>query len=414
MENGITHVNRKGATFFVFYIGLINFLFFVDPLAISVAGSTFNLGFSDLLVMLLALIVGLLTIKRGSIRYNPTAIGLLLFLAVSLISLIYTKDIGRWLIGCSNYVECVLILLIFSNLSENKATQKAKILFKWYYLSFLTLVARVFYETFAVNQGNFLIGNKIKLLIGGSNYLASLLLIPMALSLTRTFLLKTTTWADAFILFASLAAIIFTGSRTVIIISAVVIIVFVLGIVFTSRLSVKKRLSSLGIAIMGIVFLYKVSFKFLMQMVSEGRFSDLSQQANVLSRFDIFQIYLAAWGKHPLFGNGFMNIEVDGVYTLGHNTILELLADNGILGILLMFFCILSIFYIMIKLIKRINFNRDRELWCWVFGLLLGFTLTLIHGMFEPNWGSRLYMVVMFMGIGILSLIDPTGGIKND
>lgn len=405
MRGSIDYSNKDNRTIYLVIICVINFLFFIDPVAIPLAGSSLILGFSDLTVFMLAVIVSIIVIKRGFIKYNSIMLGFLLFLEVSIVSLFYTQNIGRWLIGDLNYIKAFLILFIFNNLYQNKDNRKVKLLFRCYYLSFSILIIRIFYETFIVNQGNFLVGNKIELLIGGSNYLASMLLIPVAISLTRTFLLKAT-WIDVAVLLTSLAGIIFTGSRTVIIISTITIIGFVTGIILISKLSLKKKIYSFGMFIIGMLLMYKLSFNFFMQMVSDDRFNNLSQQANVLSRFSIFQVYLTQWQKHILFGNGFMNIEVDGINTLAHNTFFQLLADNGAVGTVIMLFCIINIFRLFIKLIKSINFNQDRELWCWIFGLLLGFTLTVIHGMFEPNWGTRQYMLVMFMGLGILFLVD--------
>ncbi|MEX5519325.1 O-antigen ligase family protein [Bacillus cereus] len=389
--------------------GIINFLaclgiltLFLPPIFLTIVGSTFTLYVGEIFILILGFLWIISLLKHGKLGINRVIKVLFGFLVISSLSIVMADNMGRYFIGFTTYLETFLILLMFSNLNFNKVQQTN--MMNYYLYSGIILSLWIIQKTIFENHGDFIIGNKIALEIGKSNYLASILMIPFYLFYTM--LLKEDQTFRAMKKVKNLLglivigiAIIYTGSRTCLGIVGVLTFIYVLK----DAILVKKNLIKIVVSLIFIgVFLaglYSIAGDFINQMVGEGRFKDIRNQSNLLERGVIFKEYFTAFLQSPILGNGFNNINALDQYYLAHNFILQVLGDNGILACLLF---LIFIFSILIFLKKNIRYSKDIELGIFMLGYKRGFYAVLLHGLLEPNFGTKLFMIYLFWGLGII------------
>lgn len=372
-------------------------LLFLNPVDIAVGGMHLSMLYGEMLLLFAALLWSLKTLaEAGTIRSNNIVKYMFLLTLVGALSITTADNYGRYIAGFLNYLEPLLIVLIFSNvaLGEQKITK----LVNYYVVSGLYLSLLIIYNTIFVNGGNFVSGHKIALDIGASNYLASLLLIPFFIAYTMLFMTKFSL-SKLFSLICLIAigsAIIYTGSRTVMgLMFGLIFAILVLDILSRKQRMVKKVGYLLFVTICSFA-VYLTSHSFIEQMNVGGRFQDLQ---NAFVRFDIFGAYWDAFLEHPIFGNGFMNVKALGVYYWAHNTVLQILGDCGIIAAILFFVLVVSIFKFMRNTLKITTNEKFRAL---IIGYRRGFIAAMLHGMFEPNFGTKLFMIYVFIGLGLV------------
>lgn len=374
-------------------------LLFLPPLTVPIFGSQLTLYIGEV-VLLVTIIISFfcLLLQRKLQINNPTKI-FFFFFYTSFFSILNANDIGRFMIGFMVYAEVFFILLIFSNFKFNKKQSTNAI--KFYLYSSIVLALFIIQKTLFENQGNFIIGQKIDLEIGGSNYLASILMLPLFIFYTMLvkgkITIKNIGLAFGFITIAT--SIIYTGSRaSLFIVLALFLLLPVKDIFFSKQGVVKKLLSILGIMVL-TSFIYEVGGNFLNQMIAQGRFSNLSSQSNLTSRFLIFREYFEAFLNHPIIGNGYNNVNALNRNFLAHNFVLQTLGDNGLMSTVLFLSFIISIFVFLHKKLKLID---NEKLKVFIIGYRRGLFAVVLHGLLEPNFGTKLFMLYIFLGLGII------------
>ncbi|MCQ6564937.1 O-antigen ligase family protein [Bacillus mycoides] len=389
--------------------GIINFLaclgiltLFLPPVFLTIFGSTFTLYVGEIFILLLGFLWIISILKHGKLGINKVIKVLFCFLVISSLSIVMADNIGRYFIGFITYLETFLILLMFYNLSFNKVQQTNMI--NYYLYSGIILSLWIIQKTIFENQGDFIIGNKITLEIGNSNYLASILMIPFYIFYTM--LLKEesafTTMRKMKNLFGLTVigiAVIYTGSRTCLGIIGALTFIFVLKDLILVKKNLIKIVASLIFIGIFLAGLYSFAGEFINQMVGEGRFDDIRNQSNLLERGVIFKEYFNAFWQSPILGHGFNNINALSQYYLAHNFILQVLGDNGIIACLLF---LVFIFSILTFLKKNIRDSKNIELSIFMLGYKRGFYAVLLHGLLEPNFGTKLFMIYLFWGLGII------------
>ncbi|OBR68422.1 hypothetical protein A7K91_21310 [Paenibacillus oryzae] len=374
------------------------FTLFLPPLFLSIMDSTltFYIGEAFFIFVFLLWLINIL--KLGKITYtNPIKIHLF-FVITSSISVVNADNLGRYLIGLTTYIEAGLVLLVLSNLTIS--SKKIENLGTYFLVSSFVLTSFIFYETILINGGNFMLGNKIVLDIGSSNYLASLLLIPFFILFSK-FLNKLTLQYLAGVVLTGVA-LIFTGSRTSLFIVFVFSVFLIIKELFLSKISIAKKTIIAFSVCIGAYIIYVIGGRFLSQMAATGRFDNLVNQSNLIDRFRIFEFYFAAFKDHPILGNGYLNVNALNEYYLAHNFILQTLADTGILSCLLFMFLL---FTINSYLKKGLAIVKNKKSFVFIIGYRRGFWAVLAHGMLEPNFGTKLFMLYVFLGLGIVTLM---------
>jgi O-antigen ligase len=179
----------------------------------------------------------------------------------------------------------------------------------------------------------------------------------------------------------------------------------ILDVIINKNTRFTKKVFSLILILFGAGVIYYIGKDFLTQMIQSGRFDNLSEQSNLLSRFQIFQEYFDAFLNHPFVGNGFLNVNGLNEYYLAHNFILQILGDNGFISLLIYIGLLITIYR---YLNSRYNATTNIDLKSFILGYKRGFLAVLIHGMLEPNFGTKLFMIYIFIGLGII-IASTTG-----
>lgn len=380
----------------IYALTLISILtMFLPPIYLPIGTSTLIVYFGELPLYVLFLLSVVAVLKSNKIVINNLFLILFLITFLGLISILNAEDYGRYFIGLSTYIETILIVFIFSNVNFNgNSILKLQ---KYYLFSSVVLCMQILYETLAVNNGNFKIGEKIVLEIGGSNYLATILMIPFFILLTFVFT-KEKQVLNIILLVIIGTSIILTGSRTsLIVLIALTTSIIMKEIFFNFKIKFRKRIKYGLLSIITIVIIYIFTGKFVRQMIEEGRFENLSSQSNAISRFQIYNDYYDAFLSHPIIGSGLMNVDGLNQNYLAHNFILQAFGDGGFLfGV----FFILLILYMYLFLNKIIKLKTENA--HFVLGYKRGYIAVLIHGLFEPNFGTKLFMIYLFIGYGLI------------
>ncbi|MGG0591312.1 O-antigen ligase family protein [Priestia megaterium] len=385
-------VSASNLFFFLVSIGILTL--FLPPIFLPVAGSSLTVYIGELFIWIAALFWVVSIFKRKKFVLNRIGKYTLLLVVFGILSLVNVTNIGRYIVGASTYIETALIALMFSDITFKEKFQLKST--KYFVYSGCILALFIISKTIIENGGNFVVGHKIILSVGASNYLATILLIPYFVSLTSLFKNK---FSLMNLLTLSIlgVAIIFTGSRTALGVTAALSFVFLLWeIAFNPKQKARKKIGSLLLTFIGVGIIYLLGNKFIEQMIMEGRFSD---QSNALSRFQIFREYYEAFLNHPIVGNGYMNINALDQYYLAHNLFLEALGDGGILFFLVFVAMLTSIYRYLNQTIKK---TENLKFKTFVIGYKRGFIAVFLHGLFEPSFGTKLFMIYLFIGLGII------------
>ncbi|OMD74812.1 O-antigen ligase family protein [Paenibacillus odorifer] len=373
------------------FVSSFNVAFFGSYLAVS-------LGEFILLGALLFYFFSVLSQKKKI--YINTVTNLLFGISfIGFFSVINAFDYGRFFVGLLNYIEVALLLSLIINIEFNEKTLKR--MFIIYIFSAGILASRIVLKTFFVNSGDFIIGNKITMDIGGSNYLASLLILPFIMSLTlimhggriRAILFY------LLMLVILITSIVFTGSRTALLILCIVTPFFFVLDVLNSKQQIKRKIVNVMLVVIGTGLAYKFFEGFIKQMIAQGRFDNLFYQTNVTARYTIFMDYFSAFLDHPFLGNGFMNVKSQGILIWAHNSFLQIFADAGLLTGCLFLALILVIFKSLRVIMTMV---QDKFLLSCIVGYRRGFFVLFLHGLFEPNFGTKIFMIYVFIGLGLV------------
>ena len=163
--------------------------------------------------------------------------------------------------------------------------------------------------------------------------------------------------------------------------------------------------------ILGLIVLFQVvSFdKVIRQFTGHVSLSGILSGASYNERVEMFQVAENAWREHPIVGIGpgsFGPYEAEHPYIMPdhgwrivNNEYIELLAENGLIGLL----SLLVLFGIVIlRSIKALLQTKDRFIHAVLLGVLAGFIGILI----QYNTFSILYIVHIWFTIGLLIAIQ--------
>ncbi len=372
---------------------------FFPPISLHFGGSSLTIYIGEAFILLSTLLWLIKVLAQKQFEVIHFTKYLFIFLLLSLLSTINVHDFGRYLQTFLAYLEVLFILLLFSNLHFDQKQQTRAINF--YIYAGLFLAFSVILKTLVINGGDFIIGQKIQLSIGGSNYLATNMMIPFFILFTSLFnsdsvkkMIKT-----LFFLLVFSVAIVYTGSRTALIFLLFFIVVFSIKELFWAKKRTVNKGTSFALFALFMGSFYLLGNEFIGQMISEGRFENLLHQSNLMERFAIFGEYFDAFLLHPFVGNGFSNVNALHQYYLAHNFILQLLGDTGLVATVVFLTFMTSIF---LYLRRNVRLDSNPALATFIVGYKRGLIVVLCEGMLEPNFGTKLFMLYLFMGLGIV------------
>ena len=163
-----------------------------------------------------------------------------------------------------------------------------------------------------------------------------------------------------------------------------------------------------------IVSIFSISDKKINEQIKfNNKFINLLDQSGHLP---LFVTSYKIWKENSVFGSGLKTFrqkcsdkkfdlqkyKYSNCSTHPHNYYLEILSETGILGFLMIFFIIFSIFYKSIKILSRKIYNEDFLLLKCFLVLNLSFLIIISSGSFYNNWIS----IIFWLNITFLSSLN--------
>lgn len=115
----------------------------------------------------------------------------------------------------------------------------------------------------------------------------------------------------------------------------------------------------------------------------------------------MIQVGLNLWSQHPLIGWGFDAYEdISGFNTYSHSNFIELLANNGLIGLIL-YYCFSFSLLISSLRLYRYRKLKDKGLLSWtilVVVVLLAWDIAAVSYYSKPNW--------ILYGVALASMLN--------
>ncbi|MDT2759582.1 O-antigen ligase family protein [Enterococcus xiangfangensis] len=391
-------MEKKKISVILLSLSLITLFF--PPIIISIAGFGLVIPIGEIF---LYLSVAFRIKFNARIKIDRVLLLYGLYIYFSFFSLINSISVSRFIIGFQWYVTGFVALALVARATQNK--KEILLLVRSFYLGIILLALQVIANTLFVNGGRFLVGNKIQLSIGGSNFLATFFLLLIPLGFNYFLEKKRIRYFAIFTL--AMVGLVYTASRSALLIAIGYILIKIILVLFSRHISVPRKIQSL-LTVSVLIGLVSWSIKdFILEQFSYGRFDDLSEQGNLLSRVQVFEVYWEKFISHPILGNGYLNVEDDQVFLMAHNWPLQFLADGGFLSTLLIIGVVFYLVWTAYNTARNMNDRAelDVEIRRFPVGYFEGLILFLVHGFFEPNFNSKLGLIIVFSGYGLTKLI---------
>lgn len=127
-----------------------------------------------------------------------------------------------------------------------------------------------------------------------------------------------------------------------------------------SRINAKtllKCLAAVFLFILLVVFLYRVSPALQNYIL---RYSNMSSDGNILSRYQYWEIAISHFMENPIFGNGWLSFRSFNTNAQdAHNNYIQLLCDVGIVGTIIFLMFFISNLAAAVKNMKYISMNKS-------------------------------------------------------
>jgi len=362
-------MNIKQLYYFFIFVFITFFPYTIIPFKIKIFIFEFVLLLMTFLFLLLRTDV-FLKLRKFEIFY-------LLYFLFQIIFIWRYQFVLRELFGLHIILYSYLFMIIFSNLQFDK-----KVLIKYLTLSYMFFAIVVLFLIVTYNGGT----HKIITFLGKSNYLASILLIPVGYIGVFLFNgIKNYLYIFTFII--SSVDIVLLKSRTA-------TLVLALYLFMGLFLKLSKIYRVLLIVFFAAIFYFIRENIFLL-------LTDVENDYNVLLRVIIWQDYIHVFLEHIYIGIGLQqvltNITTFGSHLVGftqaHNFILQIFAESGIVGFSLFFLFLYTLFRFIIK--------KKNDI--YTFPLIGVLIVVLLHGLAEPNLTGKLFSIYFFMTIGIFT-----------
>lgn len=388
------------------------------------AGSTVRASQLFALLMLASWIVYGLYKKKLMPAKNPLIILLLSFFAVSVMSFINAVNIERAITVFLFEVFVILVAIAIPNLLQSKELLKKIIVA----LFVTTIVVSVFglYQFVGdmIGLPSTLTGLRdlyTKAVFGFPRvqstaleplYFGNFLLIPVSLALALFLGKGKKNLPNALVVSALLLGVLnifLTVSRGAYLGFAVIVIL--VAFIYIKQFLQPQRFIPL-IGLLGVVLLAVFAmFTFQEDNISGlvGQATNFSGGAGIEERFGTFDKSLELFSENPVLGIGVGNFgprvarnpleQPEGGWLISNNVYLEILAERGVQGVLLI---LLLIVFIVVRSIKALGMGKDS----FLKTSLVGLTVAFVAICFQYNTFSILYILHVWFLIGLIIAIQ--------
>lgn len=298
--------------------------------------------------------IGLIFIRAifGVMYIDNVTIFLIMRIILSLVPIFYINDVPDFFGNIETTILCVISYYIAYNFVDDPKKIKIEMM-----SLFLIIVIQVILESYlgpiSFFDDAYYYKNNLILPIGGSNAIAAII-IPCFSYLLCTLESKTN---KVIVFILALFSVILTKSRSGII---ALIIMFFMVEILKKNIDIKKIFKFLIIiTLSSIIFI-------LLFKNSDTLISVFSKTNNtVLERFERWSTSFELFIEHPIFGVSYLVQRAD---INPHNWIMNILASNGLMGIILAFLLFLSTYN---KLKGNMDDNIIIGALCFVLAILL-------------------------------------------
>jgi O-antigen ligase len=379
-------------------------LLILPPLHLRLAGRGGDLFPFELVLPIVAAVA---LWRRGfQIPDAPCLRALALFLCACLPATLHASDLARHAYGLMLFGSAFLLLLV--TIASRPRLSTLDRFIRWSTLP-ATVIAILVLATAAARGLAVRVGQgKMATVYGGSNFLASMLLlaafVPLAVAIGGRARRER---RNALVVFGLLAAsVIATGSR----LAMGVLPVGCVATVLLIRLQMGFRWRRLLGPALALSLVLVMLLPLLAAMLRLGRFDDPLAQQSWVGRILIFDLYWSKFIDSPWVGNGLFNVRATPLLTLmgeggqeswgahvgAHNWLLQCLADTGIAG---------SIAFIGFLIVAGRTFlaglQRPHPWRLHATGWCVGFLCVLLHGLFEPNFHGKPFIGLFVVELGL-------------
>lgn len=239
-------------------------------------------------------------------------------------------------------------------------------------------------------------------------YFANFLLVPIFLSFSK-YIIEEKFFSKYFwvslLLLLNLGLTVSRGAYIAIIFSLILFLVYL----FFSKQS-KKIFGVVLVAFLSIILSYLIIFKVNGQNASKGfrdhsvaMFQDTNKDGSSMDRLTTYKIAFGYFKEEPVLGNGLGSFGLhytpkekqnEGIYSTVNNEYIELLAENGIVGLGLFLAFLISM---LILVVKKIKSNRVAE-----NNLLIPIFLGCLAIFIQYNFFSTLYIIYIWVFLALL------------
>ena len=315
-------------------------------------------------------------------KVNLTSVTIILIVTLYGFSSIWAVDSGMAILGFIKYLPSLLFIFLL-NQKDYSSDDLLEVIPGT--MTVMTVVAAILMQ-FDIFEKYFSVAGRISGFLQYSNTYALLALIALIVEATREKLTKIQIINVPILIFG----IIYSGSRTVFVLTALVVLALV--VVLKNKRIKFSLLGIFVIVIVGAVIYATVTGKFY----SIGRFLTISlTESTFVGRFLYWQDAFKLIIRHP-FGTGYMGFYYlqqtvqTGVYSIRyvHNDFLQLMLDIGWIPAVLLVVCIAKAFF------KKGNSIRNRLILFSIFA--------------HSNFDFDLQFVAVFMLL--IALLYPNEG----
>lgn len=407
-------MDKKTVRLIPIYVSVFMILFFVFNYTIreSIYGSN-TVAFISIAISILILAIN--TLRNFNInKCNGIILACsILFTLMMLYNNCYLR-IGNEFVPLTYGMFILLPILIANNKKIIEVIKKVIHIFFIEHI-FFTLFALIFKKAYVkyllpfIANGNIILANsqyKIGYNPGlTTHYTTNAIYLSISLLFYVSRFIKNRKLKDLAMVVLSLLCLLLTAKRGHLVFSIAAIVIYIIA--FHKKRTIKEYSKMIFIPIIALILIFAISIKVPQILNVFKRFEASSITELLNGRQELYNLAITNWKNHIVFGNGWgsamylyhkelykpnaYNID----YTQTHNVYLQLLCENGIIGLLF----VLLIFGTMLVLtFKACKKNRNDYILTFSFIYQTFFILYCLTG--NPLYDVQCY-VVYYISIGI-------------
>ncbi len=399
---------------FLGILGITFFLPFERLPTLEIGGNTIKISYILVILTFLAWIIKGLTGGSLKFRAGPAFIIIGFFLASSIISIVNSPNLTRSITILSLIVLMTATMFLFVNLVDTK--EKLQRVVKVLFFSAITVLVYGFFQSIgdiaglapditgiSVRYSQSIFGfPRFQSVALEPLYFASYLFLPLGLIIGMIAgnigTLKGKTY-QVILLFMCILALFLTVSRGGYLGFIAMILVFTVirfRKIFTPRIISVFFKTSVAVILAATLFFSITSLGSKAFFEIKNHLSFFSQRGSIVERLGSYSEAISLWGNHPIIGNGIAsfgplvagssNEPPEGGWPIVNNEYLEILTEQGVLGLIIFISLLIYMFYIGLQTYK---FAEER----YLKYVSLGLILALVGVLIQYSLFSTLYII---------------------